>query len=266
MRAPSSWKEQAWGIIDGAVWRSRLRSRSVCWRRAAGWRSPPRSRRRRSRPPRTAPSRRARSKRNGQLRLVANASKCTKHEQVVTWNQKGPGGTADDPGSVVVGALTLGPDADRHGPIHAFSFGATNTRPRSAGRRRSRRRQGQGGGHRGPEGHRRTDARHHRGGLHRPAPYLGRWSSCSTPAHHAARDVHLPERVPRRHAAVQRRRARAAHVRLREGHSRSAAATSGTTSGRTRSSDLDRARPLARAGGRGARRLHASVDAPRGRV
>src|SRR5207244_3238775 len=44
---------------------------------------------------------------DGRLRLVANASKCTKKEQVVTWNQKGPGGTADDPGSVVVGELTL---------------------------------------------------------------------------------------------------------------------------------------------------------------
>jgi hypothetical protein len=61
---------------------------------------------------------------DGRLRLVANASKCTKKEQVVTWNQKGPGGTADDPGSVVVGELTLNGVTV---PIHAFSFGATNT-------------------------------------------------------------------------------------------------------------------------------------------
>jgi hypothetical protein len=58
---------------------------------------------------------------DGRLRMVAKASACDKHEQVVTWNQKGPGASA--PENVVVGTLTVGGVTV---PIHAFSFGATN--------------------------------------------------------------------------------------------------------------------------------------------
>ncbi len=62
-------------------------------------------------------------KQDGRMRLVADASKCTKREQAVTWNQKGPGGDAGAPGDVVVGSLTVGGTVV---PIHAFSFGATS--------------------------------------------------------------------------------------------------------------------------------------------
>jgi type VI protein secretion system component Hcp len=72
---------------------------------------------------------------DGRLRLVANASQCTKHEQVVTWNKTGPGIDAA-PGDVVVGSLTLGPvnaQPPNTVPIHAFSFGATNQTVISSG-------------------------------------------------------------------------------------------------------------------------------------
>ena len=72
---------------------------------------------------------------DGRLRLVAKASPCKKHEQVVTWNQKGPGSDAA-PGGVVVGTLTLGPvtaNPPNTVQIHAFSFGATNAVVTSGG-------------------------------------------------------------------------------------------------------------------------------------
>jgi|tagenome__1003787_1003787.scaffolds.fasta_scaffold20186273_1 type VI protein secretion system component Hcp len=77
---------------------------------------------------------------NGKLRMVAAATSCDKHEQVVTWNQKGPkgdpgpkgepgpqgppGAAAPEPGDVVAGLLTIGAHAAV--PIHAFSFDVTN--------------------------------------------------------------------------------------------------------------------------------------------
>ncbi len=61
---------------------------------------------------------------SGKLRMVAAATDCDKHEQVVTWNQKGPkgdpgakgdpgpqgppGAAAPQPGDVVIGSLTIG--------------------------------------------------------------------------------------------------------------------------------------------------------------
>lgn len=78
---------------------------------------------------------------SGKLRMVAAATACDKHEQVVTWNQKGPkgdpgakgdrgpegppGAAAPKPGDVVIGSLTIG--AHDPVPIHAFSFDVTNT-------------------------------------------------------------------------------------------------------------------------------------------
>jgi hypothetical protein len=59
---------------------------------------------------------------DGRLRMVAKAQACDKNEQVVTWNQSGPGG-GGAPENVVVGTLKLGPTTVS---IHAFSFGATN--------------------------------------------------------------------------------------------------------------------------------------------
>jgi type VI secretion system (T6SS) effector Hcp len=81
---------------------------------------------------------------SGKLRMVASAAACEKHEQVVTWNQKGqkgdpgppgppgPPGTTPDPGAVTAGTLTVGtgtsgPNAAITVPIHAFSFEASNT-------------------------------------------------------------------------------------------------------------------------------------------
>src|SRR5262245_32998476 len=70
---------------------------------------------------------------SGKLRMVAAATDCKKHEQVVTWNQKGPkgdpgppgppGADAPDPGDVVIGSLKVGTTTV---PIHAFSFDASN--------------------------------------------------------------------------------------------------------------------------------------------
>ncbi len=61
---------------------------------------------------------------DGRLRMVAKAKSCDRHEQVVTWNQKGQAGGDAAPGDVVVGSLAL--DAADPVPIHAFSFGASN--------------------------------------------------------------------------------------------------------------------------------------------
>jgi hypothetical protein len=74
---------------------------------------------------------------SGKLRMVASATSCGKHEQVVTWNQKGqkgdpgppgqqgpPGASAPDPGAATAGTLTVGTVTV---PIHAFSFDASNT-------------------------------------------------------------------------------------------------------------------------------------------
>ena len=77
---------------------------------------------------------------SGKLRMVAAATSCDKHEQVVTWNQKGPkgdpgeigpqgpqgpaGAAAPDPGEVTAGTLKVGTVTV---PIHAFSFDASNS-------------------------------------------------------------------------------------------------------------------------------------------
>src|SRR5262245_14769118 len=74
---------------------------------------------------------------SGKLRMVASAAACDKHEQVVTWNQKGQkgdpgppgpqgpaGASAPEPGDVTAGTLTVGPKTV---PIHAFSFDASNS-------------------------------------------------------------------------------------------------------------------------------------------
>ena len=62
---------------------------------------------------------------DGRLRLVANASKCTRRSRSSPGTRRVQAdGAADDPGSVVVGELTLNGVTV---PIHAFSFGATNT-------------------------------------------------------------------------------------------------------------------------------------------
>ena len=73
---------------------------------------------------------------SGKLRMVAAATACDKHEQVVTWNQKGPkgdpgpqgpqgppGAAAPDPGDVQIGTIQFGNDPPL--PIHAFSFDLT---------------------------------------------------------------------------------------------------------------------------------------------
>jgi len=62
-------------------------------------------------------------KHDGRLRMVAKPKACDKHEQVVTWNQKGQAGGDAAPGDVVVGTITLGSTTVS---IHAFAFGATN--------------------------------------------------------------------------------------------------------------------------------------------
>lgn len=61
---------------------------------------------------------------DGRLRLVAKAQSCDRHEQVVTWNQRGQAGSDAAPGDIVVGTLALGAAAPVS--IHAFSFGAGN--------------------------------------------------------------------------------------------------------------------------------------------
>ena len=74
---------------------------------------------------------------SGKLRMVAAATSCTRHEQVVTWNQKGPkgdpgaigpqgpaGAAAPDPGAATAGTLKVGTVTV---PIHAFSFDASNS-------------------------------------------------------------------------------------------------------------------------------------------
>lgn len=61
---------------------------------------------------------------DGRLRMVAKAKNCDRHEQVVTWNQKGQAGSDAAPGDTVVGTLAL--DAVAPVSIHAFSFGAGN--------------------------------------------------------------------------------------------------------------------------------------------
>jgi len=83
---------------------------------------------------------------SGKLRMVASATSCGKHEQVVTWNQKGQkgdpgtqgppgppgpaGAAAPEPGDAIAGKLTVGTTTV---PIHAFSFDATNTVSLGAG-------------------------------------------------------------------------------------------------------------------------------------
>src|SRR5262245_6725110 len=78
---------------------------------------------------------------SGKLRMVAAATACDKHEQVVTWNQKGAkgdpgaqgpigpqgpaGAAAPQPGDEVAGTLKVGTAAPV--PIHAFTFDVTNT-------------------------------------------------------------------------------------------------------------------------------------------
>jgi type VI protein secretion system component Hcp len=75
---------------------------------------------------------------SGKLRMVAAATACGKHEQVVTWNQKGPkgdqgpqgpqgppGAAAPDPGDVVIGTMTI--DTNDAVDIHAFSFDVSNS-------------------------------------------------------------------------------------------------------------------------------------------
>src|SRR4051794_2961862 len=74
---------------------------------------------------------------SGRLRIVASATSCAKHEQVVTWNQKGqkgdpglpgppgpPGAAAPAPGDVTAGQLTIGTHTVS---IHAFHFDVSNT-------------------------------------------------------------------------------------------------------------------------------------------
>src|SRR5436305_7085006 len=74
---------------------------------------------------------------SGRLRIVASAASCAKHEQVVTWNQKGqkgdpglpgppgpPGAAAPAPGDLTAGQLTIGTHTV---PIHAFHFDVSNT-------------------------------------------------------------------------------------------------------------------------------------------
>jgi hypothetical protein len=74
---------------------------------------------------------------SGKLRMVASATACDKHEQVVTWNQKGQkgdpgppgpqgpaGAAAPQPGDVTAGTLTVGTVTV---PIHAFAFDVSNT-------------------------------------------------------------------------------------------------------------------------------------------
>jgi hypothetical protein len=78
---------------------------------------------------------------SGKLRMVASATACDKHEQVVTWNEKGPkgdpgaqgpigpqgppGAAAPKPGDEIAGTLKVGTATPV--PIHTFSFDVSNT-------------------------------------------------------------------------------------------------------------------------------------------
>ncbi len=147
---------------------------------------------------------------DGRLRMVAKAENCHKHEQVVTWNQKGQAGGDAAPGDVVVGTLTLGATTVS---IHSFSFGASNETVVS------------GGGGAGTGKVKVADVevlkdiddltldstegvftgKHHHDAEGR---------AVQPRHHHAAGHLHVQRRAVLGHAAVQRRCARAADVQL----------------------------------------------------